>query len=106
MGAKRHKSPDAVSDMPLVVVEWVDAARDPGFDGHPEDVVAGTVTNHTAGFLMRETRTEVVVVTDVTVEERTVRWPYGIPKRLVRRIVRLGDGGWLEKFKAKPENHA
>ena len=65
--------------------------------------MAGTVTNHTAGFLMRETRSEITVVTDVTVEERTVRWPYGIPRKLVRRVIRFGDGPWLDRFKAKEE---
>ena len=103
--AARRRATRTVEEMPLVIVEWTDAARDPSFDGHPEDVVAGTVTNHTAGFLMRETATEVVIVTDVTVDERTVRWPYGIPRRLVKRVVRF-DEGWLERFKPTPKGAA
>lgn len=88
-----------VERLPVVIVEWTDAARDPSFDGHPEDVPNGTVINHTVGFLLRENKQEVVVVADCTIMERTVRWPYGIPRKMIRKIVRL-DEDWSRHFRA------
>lgn len=79
------------SDLRPVVVEWVDAALDPDYDGPPDGVRPGTVVNRTIGFLLRQNRSEIVVVRDVSPEENTVRWPYAIPRKMVRAIVPLGE---------------
>lgn len=77
-----------VADLPPVIVEWEDAALD-DYDGPPEGFNSSTVVNRTVGFMLRKNRKEVVLVRDVTPAENTIRWPYGIPRRLVKRIIEL-----------------
>lgn len=79
------------SELKPVVVEWIDAALDPDYDGPPDGVMPGTVVNRTIGFLLRSNRTEVVVVRDVSPHENTVRWPYAIPRKMVKSVVYLTE---------------
>lgn len=72
-------------DLPRVEILWEDAAVDPCFDGKLEDLTSGTVLNRTIGYLAREDKHEVRLVRDITDADNTVRWPYSIPKRLIRK---------------------
>ncbi len=84
---KRRKlaSPHAKS-LPLVVVIWEDAALGDS-DAAPEHIGSGTVINHTAGWLLRRTKKEIQLVIDATPDENTVRWPYCIPTKLLKRPI-------------------
>jgi hypothetical protein len=60
------------------------------FDGHLNDLPAsGTCLNRTIGYLTSMNRREIRLVRDVTDADNTVRWPYAIPRRLVRSITYL-----------------
>lgn len=74
----------------MVLVIWADAARDGDFDGHPMAIPeASTVVNHTIGFLVESNAESVTLVQDITPDENTSRWPYGIPRGMVQSVQRL-----------------
>lgn len=89
---KRKRLPTQhAKDLELVLVFWEDANLGSD-DGSPDAVSRGAaeVLNVSAGFLLKEDRKNVVLVIDASPHENTVRWPYTIPRRLVRSIRRTG----------------
>ena len=89
---RRKRLPAAhAKDLELVLVFWEDANL--GSDDGPPDTVnraAGSVLNVSAGFLMPGNRRDLVLCIDVSPHENTVRWPYTIPRKLVKEIRRTG----------------
>lgn len=87
---ERIHPPAEVKDLPRLEVLWEDAALDTTYDGHLLDLPpTGLVLNRTIGFLAKETSKEITLVRDATDSDNTVRWPYSIPKRLIRKRITL-----------------
>jgi hypothetical protein len=79
-----------VSDLIPVIIIWQDAAVDPNYDGHLEGVpTVSTVVNKTIGWITKKNKQEIVTVRDITEADNTVRWPYGIPTKMVLEIIEL-----------------
>jgi len=79
-----------VKDLPRVEIIWEDAAVDPEYDGKIESLpLAISVVNRTIGYLVKLTKKEAITVRDATDVENTVRWPYGIPRKLIQDIIYL-----------------
>lgn len=73
--------------MPLVAVIWDDANVDMDYDGPADEAHGELVRNHTAGWLLKVTTKNIIVVTDATPTDDSVRWVYTIPKNLVFRLI-------------------
>ncbi len=85
--AQKHSK---VSQLPRVEIEWEDACREMDFDGDPELLTdAGVCLNRTIGYLLRLNKREVRLATDATDADNTVRWPYAIPRKMVKKITYL-----------------
>lgn len=82
-----------VSGCPVVVVRWMDAARDTDFDGQLSDVKAGMVRNYTVGFLVSQDKDCLILVQDASPDENTVRWQYSIPTAGVEKV-QIIKRGW------------
>jgi hypothetical protein len=82
-----------------VVVIWEDAAFS-NDDTSPEQVDCNSVTNHTAGWLLKRTKKHTVLVWDVAPleEQNTVRSPYTIINSLIRGIIYTGIHGGDTKW--------
>lgn len=85
----RTKRALRAENLPPVIVRWLDASRNPGFDGSISEIPDGLVLNHTIGYLVSKTKKYVRLVQDVSPIENTVRWPYDIPASLVVGIDNL-----------------
>lgn len=83
--------PKSVLDFPPVEVVWTDASIDIMAEASLDDLsnFGGLATMHTIGRLIRKTRKEVVLATDVCPTDNDIRQSYTIPRGWIRSIIYL-----------------
>lgn len=74
--------------MTPVLVLWEDATKDIEFDGSPEDAGATEMCLE-IGFLLRRTKKIVVLASEKSLDNTSVRWIMTIPTKMVKSITPL-----------------
>lgn len=95
---KTTKTPEKVTDFPLVLVTWIDAALDPASHGSTDSLAndfGGLMECQDVGFLVEITPDSVILAISICPDDGSYRHSNTLPNGWVRSIVELSPNGTI-----------